>query len=79
MKGPQYFFYGNNPSEDMLARRQEHVTRRVMVRQRMSPNKTYYIKFKNVLQNEKLEFYMDYLEFVSKEVYDNPNEPEDIW
>ena len=79
MKGPQYFFYGNNSSEDMSSRLWDHVTRRVMVRQRMSPDKTYYIKFKNVLQNEKLEFFMDYLEFVSKEVYDNPNEPEDIW
>ena len=79
MKGPQYFYYGKTSSEGMTARRQEHVTRRIMVRQRMSPDKTYYIKFKNVLQNEKLEFYMDYLEFVSKEVYDNPTEPEDIW
>jgi len=45
----------------------------------MYPGKTYYLKFKSVLDNEKLEFYMDYLELCAKEVYDNPNDPEDIW
>jgi hypothetical protein len=25
------------------------------------------------------EFYMDYMEYCAKEVYDNPETPEDIW
>ena len=36
-------------------------------------------EIKNVLNNEKLQFFTDYLEFVSKDVYDNPVEPEDYW
>ena len=40
---------------------------------------TYYLKIKSVLDSDKTEFYMDYLEFCSKDVYDNPETPEDIW
>ena len=32
-----------------------------------------------VVNREKAEFYMDYIEFCPKEVYDNPQTPEDIW
>ena len=42
-------------------------------------NETYYIKFMNVLENEGAQFYMDYIEYCPKSVYDNPTEPEDIW
>ncbi len=79
MKGPEYFYYGTSASNDDVGRNHEHVTRRIMVRKEMDPDKTYYIRFKNVLDNANLEFFMDYLEFVSKDVYDNPEEPEDIW
>lgn len=79
MKGPEYFYYGTTPNNNAVGRNYEHVTRRIMVQAEMDPDKTYYIRFKNVLDNPKLEFFMDYLEFVSKNVYDNPVEPEDIW
>lgn len=78
MKGPNYFHCGASNSAD-LGMVAEHVTRRIMVSADMDPEKTYYIRFKNVLNNEKLQFFMDYFEFVSKDVYDNPVEPEDIW
>ena len=53
--------------------------RYIIVRQTMDPDKTYYMKVKSVLDSEDKEFYMDYLEYCPKEVYDNPETPEDIW
>ncbi len=57
----------------------KHVVRRIITRQTMDPDKTYYLKIKSVLDSDKMEFYMDHLEFCPKEVYDNPESPEDIW
>ena len=45
----------------------------------MDPNQTYYLRFKSVLDSSTSSFFMDYLEFCPKEVYDNPEKPEDIW
>ncbi len=53
--------------------------RRIMWRGTMDPDKTYYMRMKSVLDSDKKEFYMDYMEFCPKEVYDNPEKPEDIW
>lgn len=77
LKGPRH--YSGTPGSTSYARTMEYLTRRIIVREYMYPGKTYYLKFKSVLDNEKLEFYMDYLELCAKEVYDNPNDPEDIW
>ena len=79
MKGPRYFHCRQNTDASNLAYLQPHVTRRIMVSEDMDPDKEYYIRFKNVLDDESLQFFMDYFEFVSKEVYDNPVEPEDMW
>ena len=49
------------------------------IRQTLDPDKTYYIRFKSVLDKLTPEFYMDGLEWCPKEVYDNPEKPEDIW
>lgn len=78
MKGPKYFHIGNGTGAS-IGIQGEHVTRRIMVSADLDPDKTYYIRFKNVLNNKDLQFFMDYFEFVSKEVYDNPVEPEDYW
>lgn len=53
--------------------------RHIIVRQTLDPDKTYYLRLKSVLDSDKKEFYMDYLEYCPKEVYDNPETPEDIW
>lgn len=53
--------------------------RHIVSRQFVDAEKTYYLRIKSVLDSDRKEFYMDYLEWVSKEVYDNPVEPEDIW
>ena len=45
----------------------------------MDPDKTYYNRFKSVLESDRKELYMDYMEFVSKEIFDNPEKPESIW
>lgn len=77
MKGAES--YAGTPGTAATARTLEYNTRRIIVRQDMDPDKTYYLKFKSVLDDETREFYMDYLEYCAKEVYDNPQTPEDIW
>ena len=78
MKGPKYYHCGQGTTAELGIER-ENVTRRIMVSEDMDPDKTYYIRFKSVLDDESLQFFMDYFEFVEKNVYDNPVEPEDIW
>lgn len=81
MKGPKYFVCSNEASLDLglSGLGSDDVSRRIMVSEDMDPDKTYYIRFKNVLGDTELQFFMDYFEIVSKDVYDNPVEPEDIW
>lgn len=57
----------------------KHIVRHLVTRQTMDPNKTYYLKFKSVLDTDRKELYLDTIELCPKEVYDNPEEPEDIW
>jgi len=77
MKGPAYYNLLTNRS--WTARDCEYTTRRIIVTSTMDPDKTYYLRFKNVLDDEAKQFYMDFLELCPKEVYDNPYTPEDIW
>jgi uncharacterized surface protein with fasciclin (FAS1) repeats len=65
--------------EGKTARDDERQTRHILVRQTLDPKETYYIRFKSVLENSRLELYLDYFEWCPKEIYDNPNRPEDIW
>lgn len=83
MKAPKsYWLWTNSASADLerqIMRRKPTALRRIILRERMEADKTYYIQFKSVLSNEGTEFYLDYLEFCHKDIYDNPKEPEDIW
>ena len=56
-----------------------HTLRRILVRQYIDAEKDYYLRIKSVLDTETKCFMFDFFEFCPKEVYDNPNEPEDIW
>lgn len=56
-----------------------YMSRRIILSAYLQPYQNYYIRFKSVLEEEAKEFYMDYFEYVPKEVYDNPEESEDIW
>lgn len=77
MKGPEYYNPGRNTAT--TARREGDTTRRIIVRQEMDPDQTYYLKFKSVLEDTSKEFVVDYFEICAKEVYDNEETPEDIW
>lgn len=62
-----------------IERNRDSNLRYIIVRQTLDPDKTYYMRVKSVLDAEDKEFYMDYLEWCPKEVYDNPETPEDVW
>ena len=53
--------------------------RRIIKRTTLDPRETYYLRLKSVLPCEAREFMLDYLEYCPKEVYDNPETPEDVW
>jgi hypothetical protein len=77
MKAPN--LWTNSMGSSTSIRTFHYMTRRIMVNAYLTPYQNYYIRFKSVLDLEDREFYMDYFEYVSKEVYDNPEVPEDIW
>lgn len=79
MKGEHGIDRLNASGVDSRCDNSKHIIRHIVVRQTMDPDKTYYFKLKAVLDKEKAEFYMDGLEYCPKEVYDNPEDPEDIW
>ena len=78
MKGCNMTCAGS-PGVATMMRADELCLRRILVRQTMDPDQTYYIRFKTVLDDPATYLYMDYLEYCAKEVYDNPAQPEDIW
>lgn len=77
MKGPNYFGEANDPSSPV--RTKELRIRQILFTARMERNKTYYIRFKSVLEKEDSEFYYDFLELVPSNIYNNPEKKEDIW
>lgn len=78
MKGSELYCDGGQGLA-VMARADPLIIRRVILREQMDPDKTYYLRFKTVLDDATREFYVDYLEYCPKEVYDNPETPEDIW
>lgn len=78
MKGAELYCDGMQGMA-VMARADPLIIRRIILREQMDPDKTYYLRFKTVLDDPSREFYVDYLEYCPKEVYDNPETPEDIW
>lgn len=78
MKGCNQYCAGS-PGSTTMMRGNTNCIRRIIVRQTMDPDKTYYVRFKTVMDDRTRFFYMDYMEYCAKEVYDNPETPEDIW
>ena len=78
MKGCNQYCAGA-PGGSTMMRASNVCIRRIIIRETMDPDVTYYIKFKTVMDDPTRFFYMDYLEYCAKEVYDNPETPEDIW
>lgn len=65
--------------ENKTARDDYRQKRHILIRQTLDPSKTYYLRFKSVLDTDKKELYLDYFEWCPKEIYDNPSKPEDVW
>lgn len=78
MKGPEYIVANAGGRE--TNRVNAGATRRIVVREPMSPDVVYYMRFKTVQPDYTTkQLFIDYLEWCPKEVYDNPETPEDIW
>ena len=78
MKGCNQYCAGG-PGTASMMRASNICVRRILFRETMDPDETYYIKFKTVMDDDTRFFYMDYMEYCAKDVYDNPEKPEDIW
>ena len=77
MKAPYSWTNANGSGNPV--RTFHYMSRRIIINTFLQPHQDYYIRFKSVLDGQSYEFYMDYFEYVAKEVYDNPEEQEDIW
>ena len=78
MKGCNQYCAGG-PGTSSTMRTSDICIRRIIIRETMDPDETYYIRFKTVMDDHTRFFYMDYMEYCAKDVYDNPEKPEDIW
>lgn len=78
MKGCNQYCAGG-PGTSSAMRTSDICVRRIIIRETMDPDVTYYIRFKTVMDDPTRFLYMDYLEYCAKDVYDNPEKPEDIW
>lgn len=76
MKAPRYYYDG---VRGCYAYNTEWDGRRIIIRKNMEAGKTYYLRFKNVLESTATEFYFDYLELCPSNVYNNPIDSEDEW
>lgn len=65
MKGPAYFF----PASGVPGRDCVNCLRRIVYTGRLEAGKTYYIRFKSVLDSSNTEFFFDYLELVPRTIY----------
>jgi hypothetical protein len=79
MKGEESILILKHPGTTARANVNRNIVRRIITRQTLDPDKTYYLKIKSVLDATTSEFYMDHIEYCPKEIYDNPEHPEDIW
>lgn len=77
MKGPGYFT--EVPGTNQTGRDLAKTTRRILLRGNMDADKVYYLRFKSVQDKKDKQLFLDYLEWCPKEIYDNPETPEDIW
>ena len=75
MKGPKYF---HGHSWTYPARENNACLRRIITQQYMTPDKTYYIRYKTALEATDTQFFTDYFELCPSYIYNGP-EPEDVW
>lgn len=78
MKGLKIYCAGS-PLTPRSGRDLYYEIRRIMLTETMDPDVVYYLKLKNVIDSDKKQLFLDYIELCPKEVYNNPMTPEDIW
>lgn len=78
MKPPKYFGTANRSAATGNFRNNSACFRRILYTGNMSPDKTYYVRFKSVLETTDGQFFLDYIELTPKSVY-NGSEEEDDW
>lgn len=76
MKGPR--FYTTNRNKETNFRNDKASMRFVIDTRDMKADRSYYIRFKSVLKSLTVEHYVDYFEYVPKNIYNGPI-PEDVW
>ena len=76
MKGAKSIASESGSERDNINRQN---VRHILLCQPMEPDQTYYLRLKSILDSDRKELYMDYIELCPKDVYDNPDMPEDIW
>lgn len=77
--GKSYAQAGNTAHSGRVPDASFSPARRIFLCTTLDPRETYYLRLKSVLDSDKKEFMLDYIEYCPKEVYDNPEVPEDIW
>ena len=77
MKGPEYFT--EIPGGSQTGRSLAKTTRRILLRTHVDADRVYYLRFKSVQDKKDKQLFLDYIEWCPKEIYDNPETPEDIW
>ena len=78
MKGPKYFHYGNVEQSVRERPAPWSCLRRIITVADMKADKVYYLRFKTALKKSDSQYFMDYLEYASTNVYNGPV-AEDIW
>ena len=68
MKGPDT--QQNNQDPPVLHRNIQTMARQILATQYMTTNTDYYLRIKQILDNNKAQFLFDYMELVPKSVYD---------
>ena len=79
MKAPQYMCVSGEQNSCRNASPATPALRRILCTETLSKDKTYYLRFKSVMESSETQFMMDYFEFVPTEIVNNPTNPEDIW
>lgn len=78
MKPPKYFGPASSTATSGDYRNNERLFRKIVYTGTLDPKKTYYVRFKSVLENTHSQLFIDYLEFCPKSVYNGADE-EDDW
>lgn len=78
MKGPNYITVSGSAGKTTVRDMEPPHLRRILVTKDMKANETYYLRFKSCLESTSSYFFVDYFEYVPKQVYASEI-PEDIW